>query len=239
MTPRPSRCWCTATTSSATPALVEEVASAAGVAFDNERLHAAARAQLAELRTSQARLVAASDRERQQLERDLHDGAQQRLVGLTLALRLTRARLGPDPNSTVVAKIEAAEAELSRAVDDLRDLASGIHPAVLTDLGLAAAIRALGEAGAAPLRVLAVPDERLSPATEAAAYLVVAEAARLGATTATITRRRDALVVEVDAVAVPERFAEVTDRVGALDGAVEIAPAPDGGVQIRAEIPCG
>ena len=76
--------------------VVEEVASAASVAFDNERLHAAARAQLAELRTSQARLVAASDRERQQLERDLHDGAQQRLVGLTLALRLTRARLGPE-----------------------------------------------------------------------------------------------------------------------------------------------
>ena len=74
---------------------------------------------------------------------------------------------------------------------------------------------------------------------EAAAYLVVAEAARLGATTATITRQRDALVVEVDAVAVPERFTEVTDRVGALDGAVEIAPARDGGVQIRAEIPCG
>jgi signal transduction histidine kinase len=219
--------------------LVVEVASAAGVAFENERLQAAARAQLAELRTSQARLVAASDRERQQLERDLHDGAQQRLVGLTLALRLTRAHLGPNLNPTLDAPIAAAEAELALAVDDLRDLASGIHPAVLTDLGLAAALRALAEAGAAPLRVLAVPDERLSSAIETAAYLVVADSARLGATTAMITRHPDTLVVEVDAVAVPERFADVADRVGALDGSVEITPGFGGGVHIRAAIPCG
>ena len=218
--------------------VLEDVASAASVAFDNERLHAAARTQLAELRTSQARLVAASDRERQQLERDLHDGAQQRLIGLMLALRLTRAHFGPHRTRPSSPRSRPPRPSCP-AVDDLRDLASGIHPAVLTDHGLAAALRALGETGTAPLRVLAVPAERLSPAMEAAAYLVVAEAARLGATTATITRQRDALVVEVDAVAVPERFTEVTDRVGALDGAVEIAPARDGGVQIRAEIPCG
>jgi signal transduction histidine kinase len=219
--------------------LVEEVASAASVALENERLQAAARAQLIELRTSQARLVAASDRERQQLERDLHDGAQQRLICLTLTLRLTRSRLGPNPDSTLAARMDAAEAELALAVDDLRDLASGIHPAVLTDLGLAAAIRALGEAGAAPIRLLAVPNERLSSATEAAAYLVVVEAARLGATTARITHDRNTLLVEVDAVAIPERVADIHDRVSALDGTLEIASGPDGGVHIRAAIPCG
>jgi signal transduction histidine kinase len=218
--------------------LVVDVASAAGVAFENERLQAAARAQLAELRTSQARLVAASDRERQQLERDLHDGAQQRLVGLMLALRLTQAHLDRNPNPTPGAQIAAAEAELALALDDLRDLAAGIHPAVLTDLGLAAAIRALGESATAPLRVLASPDERVSPATETAAYLVVADAVRLGATTAMITRQLDELVVEVDAVAVPERFIDVTDRVGALYGSVEVASSPAGGVHIRAVIPC-
>jgi signal transduction histidine kinase len=218
--------------------LVADVASAAGVAFENERLEAAARAQLAELRTSQARLVAASDRERQQLERDLHDGAQQRLVGLMLALRLTRAHLDPNPNPTPAAHIAAAEVELARALDDLRDLAAGIHPAVLTDLGLAAAIRALGESAAAPLRVLAVPEPRVSPATETAAYLIVADAVRLGATTVMITRQIDRLVIEVDAVAVPERFTDVADRVGALDGSVEVASRSAGGVHIRAVIPC-
>jgi signal transduction histidine kinase len=218
--------------------LVMDVASAAGVAFQNERLQAVARAQLAELRTSQARLVAASDRERQQLERDLHDGAQQRLVGLMLALRRTQAHLDPYPNPTPAAHVAAAEAELALALDDLRELAAGIHPAVLTDLGLAVAIRALGESAAAPLRVLAAPDERVSPATETAAYLVIAGTVRLGATTVMITRQLDQLVVEVDAVAVPERFTDVADRIGALDGSVEIAPTSAGGVHIRAVIPC-
>lgn len=221
------------------PGFVEESASAARLAFDNERLQASARAQLVELHTSRVRLVAASDAERQRLERDLHDGAQQRLVGLTLAMRLMRSRLGPTVNSTVTTKIEAAEAELCRAVAELRELASGIHPAVLTDLGLTAAIEALAESAQAPLRLAAAPDERFSSAAETAAYLVVAEASKVGAVQVTAVRHDKRLIVEVDAANEPQSLVDLTDRIGALDGTLEIEPTPNGGVRIRAEIPCG
>ena len=217
---------------------VEESAAAARLAFENERLEAAGRAQLLELRTSRVRLVAASDAERRRLERDLHDGAQQRLVGLTLAMRLMRSRLEPNSPSNVAANVEAAEAELHRAVVELRELASGIHPAVLTDLGLAAAIEALAEGAKTPLRLLAAPDERFSFAAETAAYLLIAAAAKVGAVSVTAVRRDERLLVEVDAVTQPGGLADLEDRIGALDGTLEISPAPGGGVHIRAEIPC-
>ena len=125
--------------------LVEEAVTAARLAFENERLHAEAGAQLAELQGSRERLVAASDAERRRLERDLHDGAQQRLVGLTLAARLMRSELEREGSTDLAGRIAAAEAELRHVVDDVRKLASGLHPAVLTDYGLAAAVRALAE----------------------------------------------------------------------------------------------
>ena len=156
------------------PELVEEVASAARLALENERLQAEARAQLADLRSSRARIIEAGDAERRRLERDLHDGAQQRLVGLSLALRLVRNRLEPDDQQR--ARLDEAEAELHEAVTELRELAHGIHPAVLSDEGLAAAVEALAEE--APLRIAAVPQQRFAPAVETAAYLLVAEAAR-------------------------------------------------------------
>jgi signal transduction histidine kinase len=214
--------------------VVEDVVAAAAVAFDNERLVADAQARLVELRTSQARLVAASDRERQQLERDLHDGAQQRLVGLGLAMRLSGARRGP-----AAVQIEAAEVELAGAVADLRELASSLHPAVLTDLGLAAALRALAERATIPLRILDLPVERLPDATERTAYHLVAEALRTGAVTAAITRCADGLVVDVDIATVPDRLDNIADRVGAVDGRLATAFLPTGGVHIRAVIPCG
>ena len=141
------------------PGLVEESASAARLAFENERLEASARAQLIDLHTSRVRLVSAADAERQRLERDLHDGAQQRLVGLTLAMRLMRSQLAAT-NSNVAVGLAAAEAELRQAVAELREVASGIHPTVLTDLGLAPAIEALAEGSTTPLRLVAAPDER-------------------------------------------------------------------------------
>ena len=218
--------------------LVEESASAARLAFENERLEAFARAQLIDLHTSRVRLVAAADAERQRLERDLHDGAQQRLVGLTLEMRLMRSQLAVTTHSNVAVGLAAAEAELCQAVADLRQLASGIHPTVLTDFGLAAAIEALAESSTSPLRLLVAPEERFSPAAETAAYLVVAKASKVGAVTATAVHRDARLVVDVDAVRQPADLVDLEDRIGALDGTLRISPTPDG-VHIRADIPCG
>ena len=217
------------------PRLVEEVVSAAGLAFQNENLQANTRAQLDEVRTSRTRLVAASDRERSRLERDLHDGAQQSLIGLMLALRLMRSRL--DPEGSLAASVREAEPELRRAVDELRELASGIHPAVLSDLGLAAAIESLAEGVTARVSLVSAPDERLPAAVETAAYLVVAEAAKVGAVTVNAVRTDGLLVVDVDAVSAPARLVDLEDRVAALDGRLMVEPDP-GGVRIRAEIPC-
>jgi len=221
------------------PELIEEVASAARLALENERLQAEARAQLADLRSSRVRIIEAGDAERRRLERDLHDGAQQRLVGLSLALRLLRSQLGSDQDRELVAGLDEAEAELRRAVAELRELAHGIHPAVLSDEGLAAAVEALAEAAQAPLRIAAIPQERFPVAVETAAYLIVDEAAKAGAVRVSADRRGGALVVDIEAEAEPEGLLDLEDRVGALDGRLGIERAADGGVRIRAEIPCG
>jgi signal transduction histidine kinase len=218
------------------PELIEEVASAARLALENERLQAEARAQLEDLRSSRTRIIEAGDAERQRLERDLHDGAQQRLVGLALALRLLQTRLGPDDDRKLGLLIEA-ESELGLAIAELRELAHGIHPAVLTDEGLAAAVEALAED--VPLRVGDLPQERFSPVVETAAYLVVAETAKAGAASVRAERREGALVVDVEAEAEPEELVDLEDRVGALDGCLDVEQDADGGVRIRAEIPCG
>ncbi len=218
------------------PELVDEVVSAARLALDNERLQAEARAQLEDLRSSRVRIIEAGDAERRRLERDLHDGAQQRLVGLSLALRLLRSRLGRD-HDREVGLLATAEAELGQAVAELRELAHGIHPAVLSDEGLAAAVEALAEE--APVRIAALPQERFPAAVETAAYLVVAAAAKAGPALASAERRDGVLVVDVEAEAEPEGLLELEDRVGALDGNLAVERAPGGGVRIRAEIPCG
>jgi len=219
--------------------LVEEVASAARLALENERLQAEVRAQLDDLHSSRVRIIEAGDAERRRLERDLHDGAQQRLVGLSLALRLLRGQLGTDQDPELAARLDEAEAELRRAVAELRELAHGIHPAVLSDEGFAAAVEALAEGTPAPLRITALPNERFSPAVETAAYLVVAEAAKAGTAHVSAKRHDDALVVDVDTEAEPDGLVDLEDRVGALDGRLAVERAHGGGVRIRAEIPCG
>jgi signal transduction histidine kinase len=219
------------------PELIEEVASAAHLGLENERLQAEARAQLEDLRSSRARIIAAGDAERRRLERDLHDGAQQRLVGLSLGLRLLRTQHGTDEDGRLAARLDDAEAELSRAIAELRALAHGIHPAVLSDEGLAAAVEALAEE--APVRIAALPQERFPAAVETAAYLVVAEAAKTGAVRVSVERRNGALVVDVEADAEPEGLLDLEDRVGALEGRVAVEHVSEGGVRIRAEIPCG
>jgi signal transduction histidine kinase len=223
------------------PALAEEVAAAARLALENERLQAEARAQLDDLRASRARIVEGGDAERRRLERDLHDGGQQRLVGLSLALRLARLRIGSDPDPAVLAGIEEAETELRAALGELRELAHGIFPAVLADDGLAAALEALAEEAPIPIELAAVSAERFDPAAEAAAYFHVSETAARksgGGFKVSAARCGDRLVVEIECDRAPEQIIELRDRIGALDGSLAVVQAPGGGVTIRAEIPC-
>jgi signal transduction histidine kinase len=222
------------------PALVEEVAAAARLALENERLQAETRAQLEDLRASRSRIVEAGDTERRRLERDLHDGAQQRLVGLSLALRLARLHLGSDPDPDLLARIDEAEAELRTALEELRELAHGIFPAVLAEEGLAAAVEALAEGAPIPLEIIALPEARFDPPVEAAAYFVVSETVRHGAASALkvcAVRHDGRLVIEVEGERAPEQIADLEDRVGALDGTIEVVRA-SGHVILRAEIPC-
>jgi signal transduction histidine kinase len=236
------------------PAIVEEVAAAARLALDNERLQAEVLAQLEELRASRARIVTTGDAERQRLERDLHDGAQQRLVGLALALRLARAQPGTGADPNLIALLDQADERLSAAIGELRELAHGIYPAALTEEGLAAAVEALGEHTPTPVTVIHMPQRRFPGPVEAAAYFVIAETtgylATLDAASGmTVDVRHDGgrLVIEVTEDAAghhpgPEldaRFTGLADRVGALNGQLRVGQAATGGITIGAELPCG
>jgi signal transduction histidine kinase len=234
------------------PGLVREVAAAARLGMENERLQAEVLAQLQDLQAAQARIVAGADAERRRLERDLHDGAQQRLVGLSLALRLSRSELSSAPGSRLGGLIDQADHELRLAIDELRELAHGIYPAVLADEGLAAAVEALAETSGIPITLGNLPPGRLQASAEAAGYFLVAEtsvliAALPGAEGATVEAKgeRDRLVIEVtsDAAVQPgpdldTALLEVTDRTGALGGHLRVHRAPSGVITIRAEIPC-
>jgi signal transduction histidine kinase len=218
------------------PQLIDEVVSAARLGLENERLQAEVRAQLEDLRASRARIIEAGDAERRRLERDLHDGAQQRLVGLLFALSSLRGRT--DQDGHLLAHLHEVEEELRCAIDELRDLAHGIHPAILTDEGLAAALEALAEEAAAPLRIAALAQGRFPPAVETAAYLVIAETVRAGPARVSATRRDGMLIIDVETEAVPEGLVGLEDRVGALNGRLVVRPAQRGRVRIRADIPC-
>ena len=149
--------------------------------LENERLQAETLSQLEDLHASRRRIVQAGDAARRRLGRDLHDGAQQRLVTLALALRLAAARLGPGLDAAQAQRVNQAEAELRAALADLRELAQGIFPAMLAEEGLATAIEALAEAVPVPLAITALPGERFGASVEAAAYFVVAETVRQNA----------------------------------------------------------
>ncbi len=222
------------------PVLVEEVVAAGRLALENERLQAETRAQLADLRASRSRIVETSDAERRRLEQDLHDGAQQRLVGLSLALRLARSRLGSDADPALLGRLDGAEGELRAALADLRELAHGIFPAVLAEEGLAAAVEALAEDARTAVEITALPEERFDPAVEAAAYYLVSEVLRNcnGQTLVNAVRRDGRLVVEVGTDGAPEQQLDLQDRIGAVDGMVQVVHEPSGRVTIRAEIPC-
>jgi PAS domain S-box-containing protein len=202
------------------------------------------------LRRSRARLVEASAVERRRLERNLHDGAQQRLVSLSLVLRLAQARVHDDAGEAERLLRQAAD-ELSQALEELRELARGIHPAVLSDRGLYAALEALAARSPLPID-LRLEDERLPEPVEAAAYYVVSEAlanvtkyAEASSVAVSIARVNGRALVEIadDGVggADPTRgsgLRGLVDRVEALDGRLFVDSAPGAGTRIRAEIPC-
>ncbi len=223
-------------------ALVEALAATARLALDHERLRAELLAQLAELRGSRERIVATSDHERRRLERDLHDGAQQQLVALTLALGLVRARLEKqsDRDPVLLGQVEAADRELRAALDELRALAAGIFPAILGEEGLAATLDALAEEAPGRIRIAGLPAQRLDPAVEFAAYRLIAETVKhAGAEPIRVAARTDGglLVVELESERVPAELRDLEDRLGALDGRLELVHT-GGQVRIRAEIPC-
>jgi signal transduction histidine kinase len=211
--------------------------------------NAEAREQLA---ASRKRLVEAAQLERRRLERNLHDGAQQRLVGLSLTLRLAERRLERDPGGAREA-LARAGAELAEALEELRELARGLHPAVLTDHGLEAALRALAGRAPLPVELSVTVAERPAEPVEAAAYFVVAEAltnvARYAsAETASVTVRGEdgALVVEItdDGAggadpASGTGLRGLTDRVEALGGQLEVESPRGRGTTVRARLPAG
>ena len=207
------------------------------------------RKQHDELEASRARIVAAGDDARRKLERNLHDGAQQRLVSLSLSLRLALSNLHKDP-AAAERLLEESREELAQALEELRELARGIHPAVLTDRGLEAALEAL--AARAPMPVeLEGPDGELPAPVEAAAYYVVSEAlanvtkyAQASTVKVTVARSNGSALVEVVDNGVggadPGRgsgLRGLSDRVASLRGALAIDSPPGGGTRIRAEIP--
>jgi signal transduction histidine kinase len=232
------------------PELVGSVAAAAGLAVQHERLNAELRAKVQELRASRARLVEVGTAERRRLERNLHDGAQQRLVALSLTLRIAQGRVHTDPERANEL-LSAAQEELSLALEELRELARGIHPAVLSDRGLDAALEGLAGRSPVPVEVDAMPDERLPAPVEAAAYFVVAEAltnvvkyANASQAHVSVERRNGHAFVEVrdDGVggADPQRVSGLrglADRVAALDGRLQLESPPGEGTRLRARIP--
>jgi signal transduction histidine kinase len=231
------------------PALVESVRATAGLVLENERLAAEVGAQLAEVRASRARLVAATDAERRRLERNLHDGAQQRLVTLSVALELAASRGGAaNPDA-----LSRAQHEVEEVIAELRELARGIHPTLLRDEGLEAAIEALARRTPVPVTVEGSVEDRLPDAVELAAYFVVSEALtnvvkHASATEAKVRLKREAgslsVVVKDDGVggaraAADSGLAGLHDRLEAVDAKLVVESEPGRGTTIRTEIPCG
>jgi signal transduction histidine kinase len=230
--------------------LLEAVIAAAGIALKNERLAAELRARVGELRASRARIVGAGDEERRRLERNLHDGAQQRLVALGMQLRLLESRIRTDP-AAAEALVATAASELAISVDELRELARGIHPAVL-DHGLTVALESLAARSTVSTAVSVDLLERLPEVVEVAAYFVASEAlanvakyAEATSVTITVSRTaRDALVEVADNGvggaddAGGSGLRGLADRVEALGGQLRITSPLGSGTTISAVIPC-
>jgi PAS domain S-box-containing protein len=203
-----------------------------------------------ELRKSRARLVEAADSERRRLERNLHDGAQQRLVSLSLWLRIAQSKLRTEPDEAAEILATASD-ELGQALDDLRELARGLHPALLTDRGLVPALHALCARSPLDVQFHAMLEERLPDPVEAALFYVAAEGltnvakyAHAGETHVRVARAGESVVIEIEDDGIGGADPEggsglrgLADRVEALDGRLRVASSPGRGTLVRAEIP--
>jgi len=232
------------------PELLDAVTAAAGIAIENGRLQAELKARLEELRGSRARVIEAEQKERQRLERNLHDGAQQRLIALSLELSLLEEQLEDDP--ALSARLGFARREIAASLGELREVAHGIHPAVVSGHGLDVALEQLVARAPVPIRLTLRVGERLPEQLEVAAYYLVSESlANLGkyaeasSATVEVIRSDGQLLVEVadDGIggADTERgsgLRGLADRVEALGGRLRVWSPVGGGTRVRAEIPC-
>jgi signal transduction histidine kinase len=231
--------------------LVQSVCAAAALTLENARLQAELRARLAELQASRTRLVAATDSERRRIERDLHDGTQQRLVSIAMSLGLAESKLAADRPAVEPVLHEAREA-LAVALDELRELTQGIRPAILVERGLAAALDDLSRRAALPVRLDVTIRGRLSEQVESAAYFVASEALSNVAKHAHASEIRlaaslhgGALLLEIADDGIGGAVAAggsglrgLADRVEALGGTLTFSSPPGRGTILRAEIPC-
>ena len=232
------------------PELLGAATAAAGIALENARLQAELRAGLEELRGSRARVIAAGQKERKRLERDLHDGAQQRLIALSLELNMLEQQLDAEPDAQ--ARLDQARQEIALSLAELRDVAHGIHPAVLSGHGLHVALESMVARAPVPVHLLVDMEDRLEEPLEVAAYYVVSESiANIGkhahASSATVdVRRTDGhVVVEIVDNGVGGADTErgtglrgLADRVEALGGRLRVWTPAGGGTRVKAEIPC-
>jgi signal transduction histidine kinase len=232
------------------PELLAAVGAAAAISLENGRLHAEHRAHLEELRGSRARVIEAGQKERQRLERDLHDGAQQRLIALSVELSLLEKQLAGDAETR--ARLQQARQEIAASLDELRSVSRGLHPAVLSGHGLVVALESLVALAPVPVKLMMGLEERLAEPIEVAAFYVVSESlANIGkhsrATSARVdvTRTDGLVVVEVSDDGVGGADTErgsglrgLADRVEAHGGRLRVWSPAGGGTRVRAEMPC-
>jgi signal transduction histidine kinase len=232
------------------PELLAAVRAGAGIALENARLHVELHARLVELRGSRARMVDVANKERQRLERNLHDGAQQRLVALSLELSLLGGELAGDTEAQE--RLTRARHEIAASLAELREIARGIHPAVVTGHGLGVALEQLAALAPVPVRLTVQTNGRLPEAVEVAAYYLVCESlantgkyAHASSATVDVNRENGSVLVEVTDDGVGGADTErgsglrgIADRVEALDGRLRVWSPAGGGTRVRAEIPC-
>lgn len=229
----------------ATERLLVDLSAQAGLVLRNVAL-------VEELQRSRQRLVTSQDEARRRLERDLHDGAQQRLVTLSMDLRMARARAGESGDVELTTRLDAADQELAQSLAELRELARGIHPAILTQNGVGAALRSLSERSAVPVELRSVPEGRFSPDVEATTYFIVSEALANVAKHAAASCAWVAVEDEGDRLAIEVRddgvggatmnggsgLRGLADRVEAVGGRIDVRSEPGVGSTVHAEIPC-
>jgi signal transduction histidine kinase len=233
------------------PELLAAAGAAAAMALENGRLQAEQKAHLEELKGSRARVIEAGQKERQRLERNLHDGAQQRLIALSLDLSLLEKQLADDPEAAT--RLDRARHEIAVSLDELRTVARGLHPAVLSGHGLEVALQSMAAHSPTPVRLRVTLEGRLPAPIEVTAYYVVSESlanvgkhARASSVSVDVSRAEEVVVVEVVDDGVGGADTEhgsglrgLADRVEAHGGRLRIWSPAGGGTRLRAEMPCG